>query len=669
MLFIKCPRTFLLLSIVIIPLLIFIHSAKSQPIDNTFDSFVLGLTFVTSNDGRAFTRFHIQPPRESDLKSYIEQAPAGQALQTLIAPEPFSDLWAGADGVVKQSETDEGLAISHDGKQIVFSLDRDQFADLFVANMDGSAARRLTKNSEQAAAWAENPRWSPTDSSIIFDMRSQTGDYSVYSIQPDGTELKQLLHQGYRLRTSPIGNKILYNIPEGAASAGTYVGDLLTFATISVNNSPILAEWSPSGMQIAFNRSSNLFLGDLGSVPGTENTPDTQIMTKTERLTNGSILSERKLDTGNIQGAPLWSPSGEKIVFGTMNNSLHLAYAKRLGSLNLTPDLHTSPVIPLLWSPDSRYLLYRAMAEGIFIIDTESRAHYFLLPLAAHDLFAAVLPLLNVAVAQDQISSAGQRVPLTGTSTNSFTLPIETATATGVVGRLTSLLPLWLIAGGFGLLAAGFLIFSLYHLFVGGGLADLLSAFNRRSNKQEQASNQALNLPVSKPAKAKIVHPYQAFDTGGTLALHGPEITDQQLIEQLQTGVAPDGTIRPIRAATRFSSYDEWLNTRQTARHQLGLQLQLDDLDLTVAPQAGQPPQRKITINHSRYIGNGFVGQGRPIVRQVDGKAIKVYARFVHVAGIAQTTTTFCWRPETQAWEVSQHYPEARKKLGIMVRT
>lgn len=120
---------------------------------------------------------------------------------------------------------------SPDGKQIVFRhrTKRRNFqnekAELWIMNDDGTEKRQLTHYpaSDTTADWhsyhAGPPFWEPTSNRISF-MSLQQNNYSIFSISPDGTNLKQLtsdqLNEGWHT-WSPDGTWIVCDVsnPDG----------------------------------------------------------------------------------------------------------------------------------------------------------------------------------------------------------------------------------------------------------------------------------------------------------------------------------------------------------------------------------------------------------------------------------------------------------------------
>lgn len=75
---------------------------------------------------------------------------------------------------------------SPDGKKIVFRASNVNLKGLFILDSETGATRVLTKDSHD-----NFPAWSPDGSRIAFTSY-RDGDYEIYTIKPDGTELKRL---------------------------------------------------------------------------------------------------------------------------------------------------------------------------------------------------------------------------------------------------------------------------------------------------------------------------------------------------------------------------------------------------------------------------------------------------------------------------------------------
>ncbi len=216
-------------------------------------------------------------------------------------------------------------AWSPDGSRIVYVVwtprsDGSVGADLWTAASDGGDARQLTNDPE----WDWIPAWSPDGAWIAFTSReagtpaqptapavpqaggepgaiaTETHDWAIYLIRPDGTERHRLTTGGESLAPtwSPDGTKLAYHGDRDgtdqlftANADGSDEGQVTTDPTS--HWSPV---WSPDGLQLVYvgNASGNDDVWRIG-VDGTGATD----------LTNASAADQ----------VPVWSPDGKRIAF------------------------------------------------------------------------------------------------------------------------------------------------------------------------------------------------------------------------------------------------------------------------------------------------------------------------------------------------------------------
>ena len=153
---------------------------------------------------------------------------------------------------------DWGATWSPDGKQIVFSSNRDGEMRLFVMNADGSDQRPLLKGSE-GAGWA--PAWSPSRGEIAF-ASERDGTSEIYLLEIDSGKIirvtindrpddrpmwspdgEQLLYMGAKENASLFNADELYSISRRGGVPRQLTDNL---------DGDVTPSWSPDGARIAF---------------------------------------------------------------------------------------------------------------------------------------------------------------------------------------------------------------------------------------------------------------------------------------------------------------------------------------------------------------------------------------------------------------------------------
>jgi Tol biopolymer transport system component len=160
-------------------------------------------------------------------------------------------------------------AYSPDGQQISFDQDVGRSAGgtvhgIFVADADGSDARRLTTSFATKEGFDTESQWSPDGTTIAFTRVKNERKAAIFTIHTDGTGLTQLTP--YKL---------------DAASP----------------------DWSPDGSTIAFNSYWDSPGGKAARI--FKMRPDGSEMTAITSNKHGTVFSFR----------PSWSPDGTRIVF------------------------------------------------------------------------------------------------------------------------------------------------------------------------------------------------------------------------------------------------------------------------------------------------------------------------------------------------------------------
>jgi TolB protein len=84
-----------------------------------------------------------------------------------------------------------GPAWSPDSRLIAFNSDREDAAQIWIINADGTGLRRLTVTAKGTKASDHNPVWAPDGETLAFQTTLR-GNEDIYTINVDGTDLTPL---------------------------------------------------------------------------------------------------------------------------------------------------------------------------------------------------------------------------------------------------------------------------------------------------------------------------------------------------------------------------------------------------------------------------------------------------------------------------------------------
>jgi TolB protein len=177
---------------------------------------------------------------------------------------------------------------SPDGKRLAFINWKDQNAELYVWNVDGST-RRLTRTEARREI---SPAWSPDGTRIVFAGWGQ--EQHLFVINADGTGERQLtsdVRQGWRPDWSPDGRTIAFQVHRAIMLVDA---DGSNERSLAPGEAPA---WSPDGTRIAFSR--NGFYWAEGGL-------------FTMAADGGDV---RRITEALDDSEPDWSPDGSRMVF------------------------------------------------------------------------------------------------------------------------------------------------------------------------------------------------------------------------------------------------------------------------------------------------------------------------------------------------------------------
>ena len=170
--------------------------------------------------------------------------------------DPNTEKITGEPVWITSGDREFGTAeLSPDGQQFAVRLVRRTQEDVVLLNRDGSNQRDLTND----AAFDRYVRWSP-DGKLIAFASDRTGNYEVWTIEPDGLNLRQITfdqHPGASFPVwSPDGKQMIYDNGDGKS----FVVDLTkewNEQTKQVLPQPSektvfrIWSWSPDGKKLA----------------------------------------------------------------------------------------------------------------------------------------------------------------------------------------------------------------------------------------------------------------------------------------------------------------------------------------------------------------------------------------------------------------------------------
>jgi Tol biopolymer transport system component/photosystem II stability/assembly factor-like uncharacterized protein len=235
------------------------------------------------------------------------------------------------------------------GQRIVFESDRDGDYDIYSMNPDGSDVVNLTNNGVKD----EEPVLSPNGKKIAFST-TRDGNYNIYVMNADGTNPTQITANtavDEFPAWSPNGTQISWDSNrDGDYEIFKVNLDKTGLAQLTSNTTDDFdPAWSPDGTKIAFDSEAD---GD----------PDIYTMS-----TTGTNLT-KLTNNATSDYDPAWSPDGTKIAFDSNRDGDYEIYSMPAAggaASQLTTNSGFADELPA-WSPDGKRIAFDSDRDGDF---------------------------------------------------------------------------------------------------------------------------------------------------------------------------------------------------------------------------------------------------------------------------------------------------------------
>ena len=167
-------------------------------------------------------------------------------------------------------------------------------------------------------------------------------------------------------------------------------------------------------------------------------------------------------------------------------------------------------------------------------------------------------------------------------------------------------------------------------------------------------------------------------NAGHSIDRHGPEVTDEELITRVTTGIAPDGKMSATKAASRFDTYAAWMQAREEGASMLEDKVHpgpppvpVKVTDTSVPAAADAFVSMKEVIDHGGPIDRAMRAT-RPGV-SIDANTGKIgksqtAETFEAVDGITKSETLWLFEFDISAIKTELDQPHGDKPKGTGIR-
>ncbi|MFW6201610.1 MAG: hypothetical protein ACOC8B_03465, partial [Gemmatimonadota bacterium] len=232
-----------------------------------------------------------------------------------------------------------------DSSSLAHSFTRRVHASLFLGAMLLLGAPSLAAQEEPQTCDLHDPVWSADGERILF-YANRAGNFDLYSVRPDGSELRRLTddpRDEVEPAWSPDGSRIAFAIDEGENRYRLWIMSVTGSASRPERLAPAEMRaagpaWAPDGARIAFagtdDDNTDIYLvGPDGGEP--------------RRLTRDAARDLR----------PAWSPDGSRIAFQSDRGGHYRIWVMDAEGGDLRPVTGDGNAVTPAWSPDGTELV------------------------------------------------------------------------------------------------------------------------------------------------------------------------------------------------------------------------------------------------------------------------------------------------------------------------
>jgi Tol biopolymer transport system component len=267
-------------------------------------------------------------------------------------------------------------SISPDGKKIVYISNRDDYFDVFLADVKtGKVIKKLisgnsTADFEELHLLTPGLCWSPNGRKIAISVKSGAKDaIYIVDVESEDEYVLPVRFEGiFSVAWSPTNNTIVFR-GDNTKQSDLWLYDLTTKKLTQLTNdlfSDLDPSWSKDGTKVFFTSDRGEYT-DLNSIPSDFDMLDHDYNQKDLYVyTVGSSILERFTDIPNsIESNVVMSQDGSKVLYISDRNGISNIWLRNLETKEEKPITNSlDPIAQLTLSADGRRVAFSALNKG-----------------------------------------------------------------------------------------------------------------------------------------------------------------------------------------------------------------------------------------------------------------------------------------------------------------